>query len=116
MISLLIVAWRPSWIAATRNDIVGDFRDHHKTQIGTVVEVLTGHQTYTYEIFSVDGFGVVCPGMLTGHGSAYRLALYLSALVEGRNCLAKDFNGYQINVTVGGRQYQTLMNFMLPSR
>jgi hypothetical protein len=85
---------------------MADFRDHNRTQIGTVVEVLRGHQTYIYGIFSVDGFGVACPGMLTSNGSAYRLALYLSALVEGRDRLAKDFNGYQINVTVGGRQYQ----------
>lgn len=85
---------------------MNDFRDHHMTLIGTVTEVLGQHQTYTHEIFSVEGVGVVCPSLLTSNRSAYCLALFLSALVEGRDRLAKDFNGYQISVTVAGQQYQ----------
>ena len=44
--------------------------------------------------------------MLTSNGSAYCLALFLSALVEGRARLAEDFNGYRISVTVAGQQYR----------
>jgi len=75
---------------------------------GTVTEVLGGQKARIHEIFSVRDFGVVCPGMLNSNGSAYRLALYLAALIDGRERLARDFNGYQIWVDVSGQEYTGL--------
>lgn len=85
-----------------------DFRNHEMTPVGTVTEVLGGEKARVYNILSARDFGVVCPGLFEGNGSAYWLALYLTALIEGQDQLARDFNGYQIWVTVAGEEYTGL--------
>ena len=85
-----------------------NFRDHEITPVGTVTEVLGGGEARVYNILSARDFGVVCPGLFEGNGSAYWLALYLTALIEGQAQLARDFNGYQIWVTVAGEEYTGL--------
>ena len=86
-----------------------NFRDHEITPVGTVTEVLGGEKDRVYNILSARDFGVVCPGLFEGNGSAYWLALYLTALIEGQDQLARDFNGYQIWVAVGGQEYTELV-------
>ena len=87
---------------------MSDFRDREMTPVGTVTEVLGGQKARVYNILSARDFGVVCPGLFEGNGSAYRLALHLTALIEGQDQLARDFNGYQIWVTVAGEEYTGL--------
>lgn len=62
---------------------MSDFRDCEITPVGAVTEVLGGQKARVYNILSARDFGVVCPGLFEGDGSAYRLALHLTALIEG---------------------------------
>lgn len=87
---------------------MSDFRDRVMTPVITVTEVLGGQKARVYNILSARDFGVVCPGLFEGNGSAYWLALYLTALIEGQDQLARDFNGYQIWVTVAREEYAGL--------
>ena len=87
---------------------MSDFRNHEMTPVGTVTEVLGGQKAQVYNILSARDFGVVCPGLFEGNGSAYWLALHLTALIEGQDQLARDFNGYQIWVDVSGQEYTGL--------
>lgn len=50
---------------------MSDFRDREMTPVGTVTEVLGGQKARVYNILSARDFGVLCPGLFEGTGSAY---------------------------------------------
>jgi len=101
--SLSIVVWPPSSTAATPDM---DYRDSPtKTQIGLVVECVGPDSSKTSVIYSVAGLGVICPDLLLTCGSAFRMSVYLSALIDGTDRLADAFGRYAISVWISGEQY-----------